>query len=171
MVEGKGIFRTTDQQKEPQDLEKRISFASLVLPLKFSEKSKNETIIDFVYEGIITRNRINIPDIRKVDGRDENNYGKKSTKVFATVAFEFDNIIRHIIVSDEAKNGEYDIVTYNHEKGFESQFGGHTFDTKQVIRRLILEAERCQKTLLEYFGFDSGVVNDAYVLMEGKLDS
>jgi len=168
MVEERGIFRTTIPQNEPQYQDK-IRCASLVLPLKFSEKSRNKTVIDFVHEGKITKNIINIPDIRKVEGRDEDNYSKKSTKVFATVAFEFDENVRHIIVPDKTKNFEYDIVKYNYENGFTSQFEGYPFDTGQVTRRLILEAERCQKTLLEYFGFDSEVVNDADVLMDGKL--
>jgi len=171
MIKGRGLFRTTDPQKEPQDLERRTSCASLVLPLKFPEKSKNETLIDFVYEGMITRNRIDIPLNRKIGGQDENNFGKEKTKVFATVAFEFDDNIRHIIVPEETRNGEYNIVTYNYENGFVSEYNGHTFNTKQVTRRLIREAERCQKLLLEYFGFDSGIVNDADVLMDGKLDN
>jgi len=170
MVEGKGVFRTTVPQKEPQEPDKK-SRASLVLPLKFSEKSKNETIIDFVYEGTITKSNIDIPETAKVNGHDVNNYASTPTQVFATVAFEFDDNVRHIIVSDETKDVECNIITYNYENGFKSQLGEYPFDTKQVNRRLIEEAERCQKLLLEYFGFKSEAVKDAEALKDGKLDS
>ena len=164
MIYGKGFFKTTDPQKEPQDLDNQ-SCISLVLPLK----SKKKNIIDYVHEGSITRDRIDIPDNREFNGQIENNYCKTSTNVFATLTFEFDNNIKHIIIPDEAKNNE-DIIDYNSRNGFTSQFEGYTFNTKLVSWRLIKEAERCQKLLLEYFGFDSGTANDADILMAGKLD-
>jgi len=164
MINGRGFFKTTDPQKEPRDADNQ-SCASLVLPLK----SKKKTTIDYVHEGSITREHIIIPETRKVNGQIENNYCNISTNVFATITFEFDNNIKHIIVPDETKNNE-EIINCISKNGFISQFEEYTFNTKQVSWRLIKEAERCQKLLLEYFGFDSGAANDADVLMDGKLD-
>jgi len=164
MINGEGFYKTTDPKKEPQDLDYQ-SFASLVLPLK----SKKTTYIDFVHEGSITREHINIPDTREFNGKKEDNYCNKLTNVFAALTFEFDNNVKHIIVPDQTGYNE-DIIDCISKNGFISKFEDYIFNTKQVSWRLIQEAERCQKLLLEYLGFNSGSVNDANKLMNGRLD-